>query len=346
MKVAVDAMGGDYAPEAIVRGAVAAARDLGTEVLLVGDQAQIEPFLPTGDAGLSRLIDVEHAPDTVGMAEAGTTALKRRDSSIARAMEAVKAGRAAAVVSAGNSGAAVAGAVMILGRIPGIERPGIATHIPTLRGATVCIDSGANVECKASQLVEFAIMGRSYVHDVLGVANPTVGLLNIGEESCKGSDMTRQAYALLQSANLNFTGNVEANRVFMGEVDVVICDGFVGNIVLKSAEGLGELLLALIERAANKDLLSRIRGLLARPLLRNVRRSILYDEYGGALLLGVNGVCVIGHGRSNAKAIANAVRIAHATAQRGLVENMTRAVSAWISRNRADQARGEAVPAG
>ncbi len=332
MRIAVDAMGGDNAPQVVVEGAAQAARELNIEVMLVGDREQVEAALPSWAAEHAHLIRIEHAPDVVTMDEPGYSAAKRRDSSIARAVQLVKDGEAQAMVSAGNSAATVAAATIILGRVEGTERPGIATFYPTKRGTTVvCIDVGATVDCAPAQLVAFAIMGRSYAHKVLGIANPRVGLLNIGEEPHKGTDTIRQAYSLLEKANINFVGNVEGNHAFSGEVDVIVCDGFVGNVVLKCAEGMSELVQSLIRRHMQSSLLYKLSGVLLKPLLKSVARSILYDEYGGAPLLGVNGACVISHGRSNAKAIANAVRIAAETAKHGVVQDVASSLSAWVA---------------
>ncbi|MGQ9557994.1 MAG: phosphate acyltransferase PlsX [Desulfurispora sp.] len=320
MIIAVDAMGGDFAPAEVVRGAVLAARQDGLRPVLVGDEEKIGAEL----AGADRpLVDVLHAPETVGMGESPAVAVRRkRNSSIVRAVQLVREGRAAAVVSAGNTGAVMAAALLGLGRIRGIDRPAIASVLPTRRGRVVLLDAGANVDCSPQHLQQFALMGYLYARDVLGVADPRVGLLNIGEEEGKGNTLTQAAFSLLKDSGLNFIGNVEGRDIFPGRADVVVCDGFVGNVVLKTSEGLAMTLLGMLKDTLGASWLSRLGSLLSLPALQDLRRRLDYAEYGGAPLLGVNGVVVIGHGSSDARAIHNALRFAAAAAQNRLPEKI------------------------
>lgn len=326
MKIAVDAMGGDHAPGAVVAGAVAAVRELGAEILLVGRQARVSAELARHGSG-GRTIEVIDAPDVIEMHEAPAMALRRkRRASIVVAMEQIRAGRADAAVSAGHTGAALGAALLGLGRIPGVDRPAIAAVLPTLEAhPAILLDVGANIDCKPHHLQQFALMGAVYANRVLGIADPRVGVLSNGTEEGKGSDLTvRTSLLLRETPGLNFIGNVEARDVFAGVADVVVCDGFVGNIALKIGEGL-----ALAIRNMVKDELRGFRGLLLRlylaPLVGKVirlYRRIDYREYGGAPLLGIDGVCIIAHGSSNARAIRNAIRVAMEGVSHGFVEEI------------------------
>jgi len=304
-------MGGDRGPEVTVEGAVAAARELGSTVILVGNEAVLRDHLARHDVrGLA--MTVRHAPEAVEMGENPMSALrKKKHSSIRIGLEMVKKGEAEAFVSAGNTGAVMATALVVLGPLPGVERPAIAVVVPTITHQAVLLDVGANVDCKPRHLVQFAIMGNVYARDILGQTRPRVGLLSIGEEESKGNELTREAFkAMEEEHSLNFIGNVEGRDVFSGIADVVVCDGFIGNVALKISEGLVETIFSLLREELKKDLRARVGSFLLVPTFRRFKRRIDSSEYGGAPLLGVNGVCMISHGRSTGKAIRNAIRAA------------------------------------
>lgn len=314
-RIAVDAMGGDNAPEAVVAGAVAAARDDGIAVTLVGPEARIRRELDALGAGRAP-IAIAHAGDAIGMAEHVSAATRhRRETSIAVGIELVKAGEAAAFLSAGNTAAVMSIATLTLGRLPGIERPALGTIFPSVAGRFLLLDVGANADVRPSYLVQFAELGRAYVERVLGIPNPRVGLLNIGEEPGKGSELVRTVYERLRErSDLNFIGNVEGKDLPRGLADVVVTDGFSGNIALKTAEGTAEFILREIRAALTSRLRYKLAAFVLRPALLGLRRRIDYAEYGGAPLLGLNGLVVIGHGRSDARAIRAAMRVAAETA--------------------------------
>jgi glycerol-3-phosphate acyltransferase PlsX len=324
MRIAVDAMGGDHAPEAIVAGAVAAARDLGAEVILVGPDARVRGELARHRGAPA--LEIVDAPEVIEMHEAPAMALRRkRRASIVVAVELLKSGRADAVVTAGHTGAAMGAALLGVGRIPGVDRPAIAAVLPTqIEKPAILLDVGANVDCKPHHLLQFALMGSAYAHSVLGTASPRVGLLSNGTEEGKGSELTLAAAPLLRSSGLNFVGNVEARDFFLGVADVVVCDGFVGNVTMKFGQGL-----ALAIRNIAKEELRGLRGKLLRLYLAPLVGSILrlyrridYREYGGAPLLGIDGVVIVAHGSSNARALRNAVRVAAETVSHGFVEEL------------------------
>jgi glycerol-3-phosphate acyltransferase PlsX len=310
--IALDAMGGDHAPTEIVRGALQAlAADPDLSLTLVGDEARLQTELAALGGRPARLA-VVHAGEVVAMDEAASAVRKKKDASIVVAMDQVKAGDCQGVVAAGSTGAAMAAALLRLGRIPGIERPAIAVVLPTLKGPVVLLDVGANVDSRASYLQQFAQMGDAYARAVLGIAEPRVGLVNIGEEPGKGDELALAAHELLvETPGIRFVGNVEGRDLPRGAVDVAVCDGFVGNVMLKFAEGLGELFTGLLREEIDRGgLWAKIGAALLRPTFRRFRRRLDYAEYGGALLLGVNGICVISHGSSKAPAIVNAIRVA------------------------------------
>lgn len=308
MRIAVDAMGGDHGPAPVVEGAVEAARDLDVGILLVGDEAQLRAQLRRVGCTDGR-VEVRHASQTVAMHESpAQVARKKRDSSIWVATELVKSGEAGAVVSAGNTGATMVAAFFVFGVIKGVERPAIATSLPTLTGEAIMLDVGANVDCTAQHLHQFGLMGHEYGKHILGKPNPRVGLLSIGEEDTKGNEVTKEAFKLLKASPINFIGNVEGRDVYSGTADVIACDGFIGNVALKISEGLADTIKKLLMREIAGSWLGRLAyPLVAAPLLR-LRRRMDYAEFGGAPLLGVNGISIICHGRSSAKAIKNAVR--------------------------------------
>ncbi len=310
MKIAVDAMGGDYAPVETVKGAVEASRELGLEIILVGDETRIKEELSQHDTG-NNTVSVIHAPEVIEMGEAPAAALrKKKNSSVAVAARLVKEGAAEAMVSAGNTGAAMGAALLGLGRIKGIHRPAIASVLPTVKGRSLFLDVGANAECDPQNLLQFAVMGDIYSKKILGVPAPRIGLLNIGEEETKGNPLYMEAYKLLKESELNFIGNVEGRDITGGAADVIVCDGFVGNVVLKFGEGLAKDLLSMLKEEFKKNVFVKIGAALVFSQAKGLRKKIDYTESGGAPLLGVNGVAVISHGSSQARAIKNAIRVA------------------------------------
>ncbi len=311
MRIAVDAMGGDFAPKEIVRGAVEAAKKYDCEIVLIGDEGQIRAELHGADPAALR-ISIVHASEVIGMNEHPAEAVRsKKDSSVVVATRLVKEGSCDAVFSAGSTGAAVAAAQLILHRIRGVGRPAIATPMPTPDGVTLMLDSGANVDSRPEHLVQSAVMGSLYAQYVFGIAQPRVGLLNIGEEETKGNEQAKETYPLLRDEpNIHFMGNAEGRDVPKGNFDVVICDGFVGNVVLKFAEGLAKTILGLIqEEIRGAGLMAKLGALLLMPTLRRLGKRLDVREYGGAPLLGVNGCCVIGHGSSDAKSVASAIGV-------------------------------------
>ncbi len=321
MAIALDAMGGDRGSSTLVEGAVEAAKEHEIEVILVGKKALLEPELER-QKGASLSISIEDATEVVDMAEAPSDALrKKKNSSIRVCFDLVKDGRANGVVSAGNSGATLATAMFVLGRIKGI-RPAIATLFPTLKTPSLMIDVGANVDCKPHHLLQFGIMGSLFTKEFLKKPNPTVGLLSIGEEDSKGNQQVKKAYDLLNGSNLNFVGNVEGRDVFKGDVDVIVCDGFVGNICLKLSEGLAETVILMLKSEIEGNLLATMGYGLAKKAFKRFRKRVDYAEYGGAPLLGVKGTVMICHGRSGAKAVKNAIIAAHNLSKLNLAEKL------------------------
>ncbi len=317
MPVALDAMGGDYGPGVLVEGAIQAARDFGVETILVGDEGTLKGLLEEkGANGLP--LDIVHASQVVSMDEAPSEALRRKkDSTIQVSFGLIRDGRATACVSAGNSGATMASALFTLGRIKGV-RPAIATVMPTLKEPVVLIDVGANVDCKPIHLYQFAIMGHVFSKIHLKKDSPSIGLLSIGEEDTKGNVQVKKAYDMLQASELNFVGNVEGRDIFKGDVDVVVCDGFVGNICLKLSEGLAESILLMLKQEIESSLVASMGYKLAKNAFKRFKKKVDYAEYGGAPLLGVKGIAIICHGRSKAKAIKNAIRVADELARMDL----------------------------
>ena len=316
MKIAVDAMGGDFAPRNIVEGAVLAAREHGIPVTLVGEEKILCQEAARYQGSDSLPLTFVHASEVVGMDESPLTPIrKKKDSSIKVAFDLLKKGEASAVVSAGNSGAVLATAVFVLEKLNGVDRPAIGTIFPTLKGWTLLLDAGANVDCKSLHLVQFAIMGEAYAKYILKKERPLVGLLSNGEEESKGNELIRETNAFLRKSSIGYIGPVEGRDIFNGRADVVICDGFVGNAALKICEGLAEAIGAMIRQELESSLRAKIGYLFARQAVNAIKKKLDYSEYGGAPLLGVNGVVIIGHGRSSAKAIKNAIRLAHEFAQ-------------------------------
>ncbi len=320
--IAVDAMGGDGAPQTVIRGAVEAVTENDIPVLLVGPQKKLRRemgrfrVLPSG-------LELVDAPDVVEMQDPPISVLRgKRRSSLNVCAELVKDGRATAMVTAGNTGAAWIAAKSIFGMIDGVDRPALAAVVPKNDGRTLVLDVGANMECKPHQLVQFAVMGSFYAEAVLGVTAPRVGLMSVGEEENKGGPRARERNLVLKAAGINFVGNIEGGDVFSADVDVIVCDGFTGNIVLKVAEGFGEMVIGMLMDEVRQSPMYGAGLLMAKGAFRNLRNKVDYAEYGGAPLLGVNGACLIGHGRSSAKAVRNAVRFADSYAVCGVIEQI------------------------
>lgn len=310
MKIVVDAMGGDHAPDVVIEGSLLAIKEYGVEVILVGDQPKIEALLKkfkyTGNK-----ISIQHTSEVIEMSESAATSIRRkRNSSIVVGINLVKEGKAEAFFSAGNTGAVVCAGTLGLGLLPGIERPGIGIVTPTLKGNSLIIDVGANIDPKPTQLQQYGIMADAYCKNILNKPNPTVGLLNIGEEEKKGTGFIREAYELLEKSKINFIGNVEGKDLLTGKCDIIICDGFVGNVALKVLESAAEAMQKFLKRHLLSTIWGKIGLIFMMPSLKHFKKEIDYAEYGGALLLGVNGVVIIGHGRSNKRAIKNAIRVA------------------------------------
>jgi glycerol-3-phosphate acyltransferase PlsX len=333
--IAVDAMGGDFAPRAAVAGALAAARHLDLGVALVGDRRAVEAELSRhGDVDPARVRIVD-APETIAMAESPAAALRRKpQASIRIAADLVAKREAAGLFSAGHTGATVMAAHGAFGMLAGVDRPALAATIPTRDGSgppplplprrrpAILLDVGASVECRPQHLLQFAIMGTVYARLALGIEAPRVGLLSIGEEPTKGNELIRDAHRLLTTAPLAFVGNVEARDLYSGRADVVVCDGFTGNIVLKTGEGLVDVMEGLLQDEMSGTVTRRVGSLLTRGALRRFRRRVDYSEYGGAPLLGVGGVTIVGHGRSSPKAVRNAVAMAHRFAAERFIDRV------------------------
>jgi glycerol-3-phosphate acyltransferase PlsX len=336
LTIAVDAMGGDLGPAEVVRGVVQAAqlREGSPLFILVGDEQIIGEALAKNKP-LPPGICIRHASQTISMHDKPREAFRRKpDASVVVSARLVRDGEADAFISIGNTGAAMAASIFLMRPIKGIDRPAIATPLPSHSGKTVVlVDAGANVDCSPEQLLEFAIMGRCYARQVLGAPSPTVGLLSIGEEESKGNSLTHEAHKLLKAHVEGFAGNVEGRGVFEGIVDVVVCDGFDGNIVLKTGEGVAEMVMKLLKEELTRHKWMQLFVLPLRSGLRRMRDRIDYREFGGAPLLGVNGVCIIGHGRSDARAIINAVRVAEKSVNSKLVQEIEREMAAQAGRN-------------
>ena len=329
MRIAIDAMGGDDGPASTVAGALVAARHLQVGLLLVGAADVIERELARHPAAASSLdVRILDTPESVGMAEPAAAALRRKPrASIRVAAEAVRDGQAAALFSAGHTGATLMAAYSVFGRLPGVDRPALATIIPTRREPAVLLDAGASVECRPPHLVQFAMMGSAYARVALGCPSPRVALLSVGEEESKGNELTREAHRLLKSAPINFVGNVEGRHVYAGDADVIVCDGFTGNVTLKISEGLVETVQSLLHDELSSTFGTRIGYLLSRQAFRRFRKRVDYSEYGGAPLIGLDQLCIVGHGRSSPKAVRNAVAMAARFSSEGLVQKLAREVS-------------------
>lgn len=327
IKIAVDAMGGDFAPLEVVKGSVLAAREFKIPILLVGQEDKIHAELSKYDiSGLD--IEVVKANEVIEMGEAPGSAIRRKkDASIVVAVEQVAKGRASALVAAGSTGAAMAASLFGLGRLPGISRPAIAVVLPTMDKPVVLLDAGANSECEPENLYQFAIMGSAFSSKVIGATNPRIGIMNIGGESGKGNTLSQDTYKLINSqenSTLNFIGNVEGRELFTGICDVVVCDGFVGNVALKVTEGVASMIIKQFKKQLRSSLLARVGALIAKPALSKLSQKMDYNEYGGALLLGIKGTCVISHGSSKAVAIKNAIKVAKESVEKDVNGKISR----------------------
>jgi len=319
MKIVVDAMGGDHAPEAVVEGAVMAAREYETEIILTGLSDQIHAVLDRLDPDHNLPILVVHADEVVEMHDSpGKVLRSKRKSSMKIGLDLVKDGTASAFLSAGNTGAVLAYSTVILRPLNGVDRPAIAIQLPTLKGNAILLDAGANVDCKTSQLFQFGIMGHVFAEYILGKKNPRVGLLSIGEEDGKGNEIVKEAFQMLKASHINFIGNVEGKEVYRGNADVIVCDGFTGNVALKISESLAEMIGTNLKRMFQSNWLSKLGYLLLKPQLDEFKKKVDYSETGGAPLLGVNGVVIIAHGSSSAKAIKNAINRARELSEKNI----------------------------
>jgi glycerol-3-phosphate acyltransferase PlsX len=324
--IALDAMGADKAPEPEIRGAILACRNLPVRVHLVGQQERIRPILDEYLNGERLPIDVVHASDFISMDEKAAHAVRaKRDSSMRVGLRLVREKKVAGFFTAGNTGAAMATAKMVLGALPGVDRPALAMVMPTTVGSPcVLLDVGANVDCKPQNLEQFAVMGEMYARSVLKISRPRVGLLSIGEEEGKGNELTAETLPLLKQLPVNFIGNVEGRDIYNGHADVIVCDGFVGNVALKTSEGLTKLVRDMLKQSLNTTVTAQVGALLSRKAFNAFKKRLDPSEYGGAPLLGVRGVCIIGHGSSNERAIYNGIRVAAEFAQAGINERIER----------------------
>jgi phosphate acyltransferase len=328
MRIAIDAMGGDHAPKAVVDGALEAAAEWNdTHIVLVGDQTRIEAEL--GTRTLPANITLHHAPDSIAPDEEPVKAVRRKkEASMVVAGRLVKEGAADAMISAGNTGALMATGLLIVGRIPGIERPALAPMIPTMDGKGVlALDLGANMDASPENLLQYAIMGSVYRNKVHGISKPRVGLLNVGTEAMKGNELTKLAYPLLEQAPIHFVGNVEARDVLNAECDVLVCDGFVGNILLKALEGTAGAIFSTLRTEFTKSILSKMAAAILKPGLSKFKKKLDYTEHGGAPLLGINGLVLKSHGSSDANAFKNAVRQARIAVSNQLVHEIAEEIS-------------------
>ena len=308
--IAVDGMGSDHSPASEIEGVVAAAKAWNVRIVLVGRESVLQPLLKKAGGNLLP-VEIRNADEVVTMDEPPTAALrKKKNSSIRVAADLVRNGEAAGLVSAGNTGAVMATSKMVFGMAAGVDRPALATVLPTLTGHSVMLDVGANVSCKPHHLVQFAVMGHLFSKKIVGIASPRVGLMSVGEEESKGNDLVKEVHQTLKQANLNFIGNIEGRDIYNGRADVIVCDGFTGNVALKTSEGLIEAMLKLMKEELTRNMQARLGAALSRQAFRRLKKRLDYSEYGGAPLLGLRGASIICHGRSNGNAIKNAIRVA------------------------------------
>ena len=323
MKIVVDAMGGDHAPEAVVEGAVMAASEYSTEIILTGLSETVQTILDRLDPVHKLPVQVVHADEVVEMHDLpGKVLRSKRKSSMKIGLDLLKEGTASAFVSAGNTGAVLAYSTVILRPLKGVDRPAIAIQLPTLKGNAILLDAGANVDCKTSQLFQFGIMGHVFAEYILGKENPRVGLLSIGEEDGKGNEIVKEVFQMLKASHINFIGNIEGKEVYRGNADVIVCDGFTGNIALKISESLAEMIGTNLKRMFQNNWASKLGYLLLKPQLDQFKKKVDYSETGGAPLLGVNGVVIIAHGNSSPKAIKNAINRARELCEKNINEHI------------------------
>ncbi|MDD5745716.1 MAG: phosphate acyltransferase PlsX [Candidatus Omnitrophica bacterium] len=337
MRIAVDAMGGDKAPDMEIAGALLAAQTIKADIILVGQKKLIEEKLSALKRRIPPAVSVVDASEVIRMDESPAVSVRRKkDSSINVAVRMVKEKKADAIVSAGNTGAVVCAASLGLRLLPGIDRPGISCILPTLKGVVQVIDMGANIDPRPEHLLQYGIMGGIYSKFVLNKSNPTVGLLNIGEEETKGPEFVKETFKLLElDQNINFIGNVEGRDIYVGDCDVIVCDGFLGNVVLKVSEGLADAIKEMLKRKLSTNIITMLGALLSAPAFNALKKEIDYSEYGGAPLLGIDGVCIIAHGGSSANAIKNAIRVA----QESLLNNVNQHIVEAVAAGKINQAK-------
>jgi glycerol-3-phosphate acyltransferase PlsX len=333
--IALDAVGSDKAPEPEIRGAILACRALPVRVHLIGPEAELHDLLDEHLGNEDLPIVIHHASERIGMEEKAALAVRtKKDSSMRVGLKLVREGKVAGFVTAGNTGAAMATAKMVLGTLPGVDRPALANPMPSSTGnPCVLLDVGANVDCKPHNLEQFALMGEMYARSVLKIAEPRVGLLSIGEEESKGNDLTREAFPLLKALPIKFVGNVEGRDIFSGLADVIVCDGFVGNVALKTSEGVGRFVRDVLRESLKRTVTAQVGALLSRRAFNEFRHRLDYREYGGAPLLGARGICIIGHGSSNDRAIFNGIRVAYESAVAGTNQLIEQGFANRLERN-------------
>lgn len=332
MTIVVDAMGGDHAPEAIVEGAVLAAREYETPIILTGLSEKIQTELDKHDPDHDLPIEIVHADEVVEMHDSPSKVLRsKRKSSMKIGLDLLKQGEGAAFVSAGNTGAVLAYSTIILRPVKGVDRPAIAIQLPTLKGTSILLDAGANVDCKSRQLFQFGIMGHVFAEYVLEKENPSVGLLSIGEEDGKGNEIVKETFQMLKKSHINFIGNLEGKEVYRGNADVIVCDGFTGNVALKISESLAEMIGTNLKLMFQSNWISKLGYLFLKPQLVEFKKKVDYSETGGAPLLGVNGVVIIAHGSSSPKAIKNAIHRAHELSEKNIIEHIKQDIELNLS---------------
>ncbi|MBL4664340.1 MAG: phosphate acyltransferase PlsX [Nitrospinaceae bacterium] len=332
MKIVVDAMGGDHAPEAIVEGAVLAAREYETPIILTGLSEKIQAELDKYDPDHELPIEIIHADEVVEMHDSpGKVLRSKRKSSMKIGLDLLKQGEGAAFVSAGNTGAVLAYSTVILRPVKGVDRPAIAIQLPTLKGTSILLDAGANVDCKTTQLFQFGIMGHVFAQHILEKENPSVGLLSIGEEDGKGNEIVKETFQMLKKSHINFIGNIEGKEVYRGNADVIVCDGFTGNVALKISESLAEMIGTNLKLMFQNNWLSKLGYLLLKPQLVQFKKKVDHSETGGAPLLGVNGVVIIAHGSSSPKAIKNAIHRAYELSEKNIIEHIKQDIELNLS---------------
>lgn len=323
MVIAVDGMGGDFSPQAVVEGCVEAVKELDVDIIITGPEAQINRYLTKSGYNQGK-ISVLNTSEVISTNEPPVMALrKKKDSSLVKALNLVKDGVADAIISAGSTGALMAGATLIVGRIKGIDRVALAPMLPGKNGSFMLIDSGANVDCKSEYLLQFALMGKVYFENVLNIKNPTIGLINIGTEEEKGNELTKSVYKMLKQTDFNFVGNVEPRDVSSGDTNILICDGFIGNTILKMYEGVASNIFEMLKQETTVSVTSKVGGLLLKPVFKKLKKRFDYSEYGGSAFLGSKGVCIKAHGSSDAKAFKNSVNVAFNCCQNNIISKIS-----------------------